>query len=201
MIPRAARTTLSALAAAAIVLLVVAATSTLRRPDRSGAGVLSDGERRALAAAPALRGADPAGPDPRVDLTDSAAVARAYLIAAHSARADDAGHTQRRGVPYAQPGSPAAVGVVVLDPPSPQDERSATVTGLWPAGSADNRRGYRAQLSVRTGPPGGQASIAVVRTLVVLAGQPDGRWLVATETAGPTGTEGADDPDAPAGED
>ena len=78
--------------------------------------MLSDGDRRALAATPALRGADPAPPDPAVDLTDPAAVARAYLTAAHSLGPGDAGHTQRRAAGFAQPGSPAAVGVVVLDP-------------------------------------------------------------------------------------
>lgn len=195
MISRATRVTLSAFATVAIMVLVVGAMGALRRPDAPGGGVLSDGDRRALAAAPALRGPDPEAGDPRVDPTDAAAVARAYLVAAHSTRADDAGHTQRRAVPYAQPGSPASVGVVVLDPPPSATGRTATVTGLWPAGASDDRRGYRAQLSVRTRAPGRPATVEVVHTLVVLAGQPGGPWLVVTE-----GGEGPDDPDLSAGE-
>ena len=55
----------AALAAATIVLLVVAAVTTLPQPaDLTSGGVLSADDRRALAAAPALRGADPAPPDP-----------------------------------------------------------------------------------------------------------------------------------------
>ncbi len=196
-IPLAARTVLAALAVATVVLLVAGAAGALRRSEYlSGGGVLSDGDRHALAAAPALRGADPAPPDPRVDLTDPEAVARAFLTASHTVLPGDAGHTQLRAAAYAQPGSPAAaVGVVVLDPPTPGAHRTADVQALVPAGEDGNRRGYRAQLSTTTGAPDGPWTVALERALVVLGLQPDGRWLVVAETA-----EGADNPD-PSGED
>ena len=147
--------------------------------------MLSDDDRRALAAAPALRGADAAPVDPAVDLTDPAAVARAYLVAAHSLVPGDAGHTQRRATGYARPGSPAAVGVVVLDPP-PGAHRTAVVTGLEPAGAYGERRGYRAALRTATARPGGPVAAARQQALVVLARSPDGRWRVVAETTGDT---------------
>ena len=58
---------------------------------------------------------------------------------------------------------------------------------------------YRAELDIATGLPGGPLTVALVRALgalVVLARQPDGRWLVVAET-----TDGADHPDLPVGED
>lgn len=183
----------AALAAATVVLLVVGALAALPEPDDLGGGVLSADDRRALAAAPALRGADPAPPDPAIDFTDPAAVARAYLVAAHSFRPGDAGHTQRRAAAYAQPGSPAAVGVVVLDPPPSGDSRAAAVTGLEPAGANGDRRGYRAALRTETGRPGGPVAVDRRQALVVLARGPDGRWRVVAETTG--------DPDLPLGED
>lgn len=197
VIHRAARVVSSALAVATIVLLVAGAAGALRSDDLSSGGALSDGDRRALAAAPALRGIDPAPPDPAVDLTDPQAVARAYLAAAHSVLPGDAGHTQLRAAAYAQPGSPAAsVGVVVLDAPPSGELRSADVTSLEPAGADGNRRGYRAVLRTATGPVTGARTVALMRSLVVLARRPDGRWLVVAETSGGDGTSAL-----PAGED
>ena len=187
------RTTAAALAAVTVVLLVVAAVAALPPPDDLGGGVLSADDRRALAAAPALRGADPAPPDPTVDFTDPAAVTRAYLVAAHSFVPGDARHTQRRAAGYARPGSPAAVGVV-LDPPPTGAHRTAAVTGLEPAGAYADRRGYRAALRTETGRPGGPVTVEVRQALVVLAHGPDGRWRVVAETTG-------GDPDLPVGED
>jgi len=186
------RTSAAALAAAAVVLLVVAALAALARPDDLGGAVLSDDDRRALAAAPALRGPDPASAP--LDLSDPAAVARAYLVAAHSLVPGDAGHTQRRATGYARAGSPAAVGVVVLDPPPPGAHRTAVVTGLEPAGASGERRGYRAALRTETARPGGPVVVAREQALVVLAQGTDARWRVGAETAG-------DDPDVPVGED
>ena len=183
----------AALAAAAVVVLVVAGLAALLRPDQPGGAALSDDDRRALAAAPALRGGDAAPLDPAVDLTDPEAVARAYLVAAHSLVPGDTGHTQRRATGYARPGSPAAVGVVVLDLP-PGASRTAVVTGLELAGAHGERRGYRAALRTETARPGGPVAVAALRALVVLARGPDARWRVVAETAG-------DDPDLPVGED
>jgi hypothetical protein len=178
------RTAAAALAAAAVVSLVVAGLAALLRPDDRGGAVLSDDDRRALAAAPALRGVDSAPVDPAVDLTDPEAVARAYLVAAHSLVPGDAGHTQRRATGYARPGSPAAVGVVVLDPPPPGARRTAVVTALELAGASAERRGYRAALRTETARPGGPVAVAYQQALVVLARSPDGRWRVVAETAG-----------------
>ena len=47
---------------------------------------------------------------------------------------------------------------------------------------ADRRRGYRATVALSTGPPGGPAVPAVTTAYVVLARQPDGRWLVVGDT-------------------
>ena len=131
------------------------------------------------------RGAGPEPVDPGVDRTDPRAVARAYLVAAHSATADDGGHTQRRAAGYAVPGSPpAAVGAIVLDPPPVGTVRVATVTGLalLAADPADRRRGYRAELGVATGPPGGAQDVELLVRDVVLARGLDGEWSVAADT-------------------
>jgi hypothetical protein len=170
------------------VLLAVAA---LPPPaDLTSGGVLSADDRRAFAAAPALRAADPTPPDPTVDLTDPTAVARAYLVAAHSLVPGDAGHTQRRAAGYARLG---AVGVVVLDPPPPGAYRTAVVTGLEAIGADGDRRGFRAALRTETGRPGGPVAVGRQHALVVLAEGADGRWRVVMETSG-------DDPDLPVGE-
>jgi len=184
----------AALATATVVLLAVGVVAALPRPDDLGAGVLSDDDRRALAAVPALRGADRAPPEPAVDLTDPAAVARAYLTAAHSLGPGDAGHTQRRAAGFAQPGSPAAVGVVVLDPPPPGAYRRVVVTALEPAGAEGNRRGYRAALRAETAQPRGPVTVGQQHALVVLREGRDGRWRVVVETTG-------DSPDLAVGED
>jgi hypothetical protein len=159
-------------------------------------GVISEEDRIALDAVPVERGAPPAPADPAVDLTDPDAVARAYLAAAHSIAPEDAGHTHLRGAAYAVPGSPpATVGVVVVDPPPPGSARTATVTALELAAvdQGNNRRGYRAEVGTATGPPGGPLTVGVAERYVVLAHQPDGRWLVAADSPAT--------PDLPAGED
>jgi hypothetical protein len=89
---------------------------------------------------------------------------------------------------YAAPGSPpAAVGVVVLDPPPPDQVRTAAVgaVDLLVSDGADRRRGYRATVLTATGSPGGAATPAVTTAYVVLAREPDGRWLVTVDTPTP----------------
>ena len=130
------------------------------------------------------RGAGPPPADPAVDFTDPQAVARTYLAAARSATPDDRDRTRLRAAAYAAPGSPtAAVGVVVLDPPPPGQVRTAAVTALDLVAAAedDGRRGYRATVAMATGPPDGPASTSVTTAYVVLARQPDGRWLVVAD--------------------
>jgi hypothetical protein len=137
-----------------------------------------------LGAVPVRRGTDPPVADPAVDLADPTAVARAYLAGARSATPDDHGRTRLRAAAYAAPESPpGSVGVVVLDPPPPGQIRTASVTALELVAAAedDRRRGYRATVATATGPPGAAASPVAASAYVVLARQPDGRWLVVAD--------------------
>lgn len=179
-------------ALAAIATVAVLAVTALgpgaapTPPERLAGGVLTAGDRVALGAAPVVRGVDAPPPEPGVDLTDPAAVARAHLTAAHSARPADAGRTQLRAAAYAEPGSPAAaVGVVVVDAPPAGFVRTVTVDGLALVGAtADGtRRAYRADLGTATGPPGGPATVVLTPVRVALARRPDGRWLVTAESS------------------
>ena len=185
-------------AAVAVLIVAAAALAVLGlvvRRDEPGpplGAVLDGDDRRALGAVPLRRGADPPQADPAVDLADPAAVARAYLAVARSSTAADHGRTRREASPYAEPGSTAAVGLVVLDPPEPGQVRTATVTALDLVAAADDdhRRGFRATVATSTGPPGGVDTTAVTTEYVVLARQPDGRWLVVADA--PELLEGGD---------
>lgn len=186
----------AAVVVAAALLVAGGADATPPSGDPPIGAAISEQDRKALAAVPVERGAAPAPVAPSVDMTDPQAVARAYLSAARSVRPDDAGHTQLRGAGYAVAGSAAAaVGVVVIDPPPAGSVRTATVTALKLIASNrdDRRRGYQAEIGTATGPPGGRVAIDITSTFVVLARQPDGRWLVAAESE--------ETPDLPAGED
>jgi hypothetical protein len=177
---------------AVVVGLLLLGPATAEPGPPLGA-VLDSADRQALDAVAVRRGAPPAPPDPAVDLTDPSAVAVAYLAAARSTCPDDRGHTHLRAAGYAESGSPpAAVGVLVLDPPPPGQVRTGAVTNLdlVAADEADTRRGYRATVATTIGPPGGAAVTDVSTAYVVLARQPDGRWLVAADT-----------PDLPDGDD
>jgi hypothetical protein len=193
----------SALVAALVVLVAVlaplAVTLLTGRGDTEPGpplGAALDGsDRRSLDAVPVRRGAAPPAVDPAVDLADPQAVARAYLVGARSAGSDDGGRTHLHAAGYAAPGSPpAAVGVLVLDPPPPGRVRTAAVTALdlVAEDDADLRRGYRATVATTTGPPGGTAvgPPAVSAAYVVLDRQADGHWLVTADT-----------PDVPEGDD
>lgn len=199
MLPRPVLAALGAVTVTLIALLLVGGAGVLRSPpagDPPIGVVLDEDDRAALGAVPVERGADAAPVDPDVDLTDPEAVARAYLAAAHSASPGDTGRTHLRAAGYAVPGSqPATVGVVVLDPPPTGSWRTATVTALEFVASdgGDRRRGYVAEIGTATTVPGEPATVDLVDTQVVLARQPDGRWLVAADS--PT------TPDLPAGED
>lgn len=165
-------------------------------PPAGGAPVLDAGDRAALGRDPLRRGAGAPAADPGVVLTDPEAVVRAYLTAALSVTGADTGATHLRAAPYAAPGSgPATVGVLVLDAPPPGEVRTASVrtVDLVAADRGDRRRGYRAAVETRTGRSGGPAATAVTTASVVVARQPDGRWLVAVD--------GPENPDLVAGED
>lgn len=193
----ASRLPLLAAAAAALVtvgaLLLTGAGSVAPSVEPPPGPVVDREDRAALDAAPVLRGADAPPPDPGTTFTDPAAVARAFLRAAHTTEAADAGGTHLRAAPYAVPGSAAAVvGVLVLDPPPPGTARTASVRrlDLVAADHDDLRRGYLAVVETRDSPGG---ATAVLRTGVVVTRQPGGRWLVAAEAP--------DDPDLAVGED
>ncbi len=200
---RRIRPTLAVLATLAAVLAVLGVAQlgggSARLPpsgEPPPGGVLSADDRQALDARPVDRGAPPPPTDPDVDPADSAAVARAYLTAAHSAHPDDAGRTNLRATAYAAPDSPpAAVGVLVLDPPPAGTERTASVTGLdliavahgedrahGHGAGPEVRRGYRAAIETTTGAPGGPVVREQLVRHVVLARQPDDTWLVAAES-------------------
>ncbi|MBL8924715.1 MAG: hypothetical protein JNM77_00545 [Pseudonocardia sp.] len=177
-----------AVALTVVVLAVVGAVLMSRdsRPGPPLGAVLDGADRRALAAVPMRRGPGPPPADPAVDFTDPQVVARTYLAAARSATPDDRDLTRLRAAAYAAPRSPtASVGVVVLDPPPPGQVRTAGVTALDLVAAAedDGRRGYRATVAIATGPPDGAASTTVTTAYVVLARQPDGRWLVVADAS------------------
>jgi hypothetical protein len=182
-----AATVTAVLVVVALVLLAHGAAGQVPPPDGDpppGAALSAD-DRRALDARPVGRGEPGPPADPTVDLRNPDAVARAYLTAAYSVQPDDAGRTHLRAAGYAVPGTPpATVGVLVLDPPPAGTARTATVTALdqLAADDADDRRGYRAEISTATGPPGGPAATDRLVRQVVLAHRPDGRWLVAAES-------------------
>jgi hypothetical protein len=173
---------------AALVAAVAFAAALLGRstdPAPMGSTLTAE-DRLALDAPAVVRGAPAAPVDPAVDLGDPEAVARAYLTAALSLTADDTGRTHLRAAGYAEPGSPpATVGVLVLDPPAPGEVRRASVRDLELVASApdDRRRAYLATVETITGPPGRRGRNALVTGHLVLAFQPDGRWLVASDTA------------------
>ena len=68
--------------------------------------------------------------------------------------------------------------------PSAARYRTASVTALELVAAAedDRRRGYRATVATATGPPGAAASPVAGSAYVVLARQPDGRWLVVADS-------------------
>jgi hypothetical protein len=180
--------TMTAAAAATITVLALGLVSSGR--DRSSeppsGATLSSADRHELGSVPVRRGAPAEPPDRAVDLQDPEAVARAYLVAAHSISAADTGRTQLRAAGYAVPGSPpAAVGVIVLDAPRDGSVSTATVTALElvAADRDDQRRGYRAELGIATGPPGAAGpAVELSARDIVLVREPDGRWLVAADT-------------------
>jgi hypothetical protein len=177
------------LVVAVVVALLAAATFLLapnREPGPPRMVVLDGPARPALDALPIRRGDGPLPADPAVDLTDPEAVARAYLVAAGSVVAADTGRAHLRAASYAAPGSPpATVGTVVLDPAPSGQTRTAVVTALElvAMNRSNLRRGYLASISTATGSPGALAVVDDFTAYLVLARQPDGRWLVVADTS------------------
>jgi hypothetical protein len=160
--------------------------------DLEGVGpgaALSGPERSELAGPPVQAGEAMPATDPAVVFTDPEAVARAYLVAAHSQVAADAGRVNRRGMPYAVAGGPdGGIGVVVLDAPPPGQVSVVTIAdlALFATSPQGERLGYRAAYRIAVGPPGALGPPSSVRTrYLVLARQADGRWLVTVDTTDP----------------
>ncbi|WP_143101925.1 hypothetical protein [Amycolatopsis marina] len=97
--------------------------------------------------------------------------------------AADRGKTNRRVLPYLAPDNPANPrGLVVAETP-PTGRFTVTMDQLTVVGSSESGRriAYEARWSIaadESSEPGQQRS-----TFVVLARQPDGRWLVTQESA------------------
>lgn len=189
------------LVAALAVVGVVVGAVLIARPDPSPAppigAELSADDRRVLDAPEPVRGAPPAPRDPRVDLTDPEAVARAYLAAAHGATGADAGRTHLRAAAYAVPGTPlATVGVLVVDPPPAGATRAATVGSLELAAvdRGNHRRGYLATVTTATTAATGTVTAgSLLRRYVVLERRADDRWLVAAESPATPGRHVGED--------
>lgn len=185
--------TVAVLAVASVGWLLFAGPGSGPAGDGSGAA-FSSAERDSLGAAPVGRGATPAAPDPLVEFTDAAEVGRAYVHAAYSVLATDAGLTNRRAVPYAAPGTPPAeVGVLPLDTPPPGQRTDAVVTDVTQVGGepTGTRRGYLVGYHAVTVPvastapsPTAPAVTATPRRTryLLLTRQFDGRWLVAGDS-------------------
>lgn len=174
------------LAVGVVVMLVLAGALYLlahrgEASDDTGGGTLSSADRQALDAPPVIRGADSAGPNTSVDLREPVAVASAYVVAAYSLRDTDAGHTNRRAVPYAAPATaPWTVGTLVVSPPPPGAHSTATVTGVEQVSGEETntRRGYIVRYRTSTEPSRHIADAPGTRYLLLIR-QIDGRWLVA----------------------
>ncbi|MFP5072333.1 hypothetical protein ACLFMI_22045 [Pseudonocardia nantongensis] len=173
--------------------LPVALLVPVLAPAGPSASVLTARDRAALGGPDLGRGPDPTAPA----LLPAApeAVARAYLVAAHAAGPDDAGRTRRDAVVLAEPGSPAAVGTPVLDPPGPGARRVAVVDGLVPAGTDPDRGrlAYLAAVHTVTARPGAAPRTERWRTRVVLHRDPGGRWRVAADAPVTPDTPGVGD--------
>ncbi|WP_147263917.1 hypothetical protein [Prauserella sp. PE36] len=139
--------------------------------------------RSAAAPPPERPGVPGSGVPSGIDFGRPTAVARAYLVAAHTLRDTDRGTTNRRVLPYLAPDNPANPrGLVVIDPPPAGQTTTATVEQLRVVGSdqARQRIAYEARWSGSTGRS--DPRIDRRATFVVLARQPDGRWLVIQES-------------------
>ncbi|MEJ8281159.1 hypothetical protein [Pseudonocardia spirodelae] len=176
---------------AAVLALPLAVLVPAFLPAPPSQAVLTSADRDALGDPGPERGADPAVPATRPSAP--AAVARAYLVAAHGTGAD--GRTARAGAPYALAGSPAEVGAPVLDPPPPGTHRVAGVESLDESATdwARGRTALVATVRTTTTGPGAGSDVRRWRTRVVLQLDPAGRWLVVADTPITTDTPDVDD--------
>lgn len=180
---------LAAAIAAVVVLWMADAEDGLRDvPDEASpptsAQPIGPEARAAASLPPARPGAAAPSAPPGLDFAEPADVARAYLVAAYSLRAEDRGTTNRRVLPFLAPNNPDNPrGLVVVDAPPPGQVTTARVDRLRvSARRADGTViAFRAEVSLRDGAP--TADPERRSTYVVLGRQDDGRWLVVRETS------------------
>jgi hypothetical protein len=126
---------------------------------------------------------------PLSPITDPEAAARAYLVAAETVTANDAGRRHDRAAPYMAPGNPAlTTGLLVSDPPSAGHSRTIEVVAIDEHarnGDLDRiafRITYQRHLSptipASTALPDGALRI----TYVVVERQVAGDWLVLSQS-------------------
>ncbi|ANY06256.1 hypothetical protein AFB00_08040 [Pseudonocardia sp. HH130630-07] len=178
---------------AAVLVVPVVILVPVFLPGDSGPAVLTSADREAIGDPGLDRGADPVPPAALPSAAES--VARAYLRAAHGGDPGDDGRSRRDAVAYAAPGSPAALGAPVLDPPGPGERRIAEVEALDPAGTATggDRTAFVAQVRTTTAAPGAAPRTERWRTRLVLHRGIDGRWAVAADTPITTDTPDVND--------
>ncbi|MBN9759031.1 hypothetical protein Ae406Ps2_3177 [Pseudonocardia sp. Ae406_Ps2] len=187
------RRSLPLLVLAAVLAVPLALLVPALLPGPPSQAVLTSADRDALGDPGPVRGPEPAVPATRP--SSPGAVARAYLVAAHGTGAGAAGGTTLDGTPYALPGSPAAAGAPVLDPPPPGSGRTAEVEDL-DEGATDWARGRTALVATvrtTTSGPGTAPEVRRWRTRVVLALDAAGHWLVTADTPITTDTPDVDD--------
>ncbi|WP_224392534.1 hypothetical protein [Pseudonocardia sp. ICBG1293] len=178
---------------AAVLTVPLALLVPALLPGPPSQAVLTSADRDALGDPGPLRGPEPAVPATRP--SSPGAVTRAYLVAAHHAGADATGGTTLDATPYALPGSPAAAGAPVLDPPPPGAQRTVEVERL-DEGATDWSRGRTALVATvrtTTAGPATPAELRRWRTRVVLQLDEAGHWLVTADTPITTDTPDVDD--------
>jgi len=128
-------------------------------------------------------------PPPVEPITDPEQAATAYLVAAETVTADDAGRRHRRAEPYVADENPvSAAGVLVTDPPLPGSSRTIEVVSAVEWARNDGRIAYQLTYQPYLSPtiPAGDERTAEGPprvTYVVVAQEPEGHWLVTLHSA------------------
>jgi len=128
-------------------------------------------------------------PPPVEPITDPEEAATAYLVAAETVTADDAGRRHRRAEPYMADENPSMVtGVLVTDPPPAGSSRTIEVVSATEWGRNDGRIAYEITYQPYLSPsiPANDEKTAEGAprvTYVVVAQEPEGHWLVALQSA------------------
>jgi hypothetical protein len=128
-------------------------------------------------------------PQPVEPILDPEEAATAYLVAAETVTADDAGRRHRRAEPYVADENPVSVsGVLVADPPPAGSSRTIEVVSVTEWARNDGRIAYQITyqpyLSPSIPPTDERTAEGPERvTYVVVAQEPEGHWLVTLHAA------------------